>query len=240
MAEQSQSLIREALRRAAAEPAGMPLYGTRAKPGLFVNSAPARLAAESCKQAEYLRVVGTEKRGKTPVEIATITDKGLAYLLNQVNPRPVLEDLVRALQEREQQVGTLVRATHQTQASLDRLRATAEQVLNAVGTSGAAEADGPAPPQPAASDWPTAVLAFMQRWQATHPTEDCTLPELYRAARQAAPAVSVGTFHDGLRTLHERGRIYLHPWTGPLYDIPEPALVLMVGHELAYYASLRR
>jgi hypothetical protein len=188
-------------------------------------------------------VVATEQRGKTPVEIAAITDKGLAYLLNQVNPKPVLEELVRALQERERQVGWLVTAAHQTQASLDRLRVTAEKVLNAVGTAPtSANVADSLPTQPTAlePDWPAALLAFVQRWQESHPTEDCTLPELYRAAGLTAPELSVGAFHDGLRALHEQGRIYLHPWTGPLYDIPEPALVLMVGHELAYYASLRR
>ena len=28
-------------------------------------------------------------------------------------------------------------------------------------------------------------------------------------------------------------------WTGPLYAIPEPPLALLVGHEIAYYASPR-
>jgi len=30
------------------------------------------------------------------------------------------------------------------------------------------------------------------------------------------------------------------PWTGPLYDLPEPHFALLVGHEVAYYASSRR
>jgi hypothetical protein len=42
-----------------------------------------------------------------------------------------------------------------------------------------------------------------------------------------------------LRSLHDRERIYLHPWTGPLYALPEPAFALLIGHEVAYYASLR-
>ena len=31
-------------------------------------------------------------------------------------------------------------------------------------------------------------------------------------------------------------QVYLHPWTGPLYALPEPAFALLVGHEVAYYA----
>ncbi len=39
--------------------------------------------------------------------------------------------------------------------------------------------------------------------------------------------------------MHQAGRIYVHPWTGPLHELPEPAYALLVGHEIAYYASLR-
>jgi hypothetical protein len=51
--------------------------------------------------------------------------------------------------------------------------------------------------------------------------------------------LTIGRFHDGLRRLHDEGQAYLHPWTGPLYAMPEPAFALLVGHEVAYYASPR-
>ena len=51
--------------------------------------------------------------------------------------------------------------------------------------------------------------------------------------------LSIGQFHDGLRELHDREQVYLHPWTGPLYAMPEPAFALLIGHEIAYYASQR-
>ena len=54
------------------------------------------------------------------------------------------------------------------------------------------------------------------------------------------PAPTIGHFHDSLRRLHEQEKIYLHPWTGPLYEIPEPPYALLVGHEIAYYASIRK
>jgi hypothetical protein len=65
------------------------------------------------------------------------------------------------------------------------------------------------------------------------------LPELFRRLRDAYPSLTVGQFHDRLRLLHRGEKIYLHPWTGPLYELPEPACALLVGHEIAYYASLR-
>ena len=69
--------------------------------------------------------------------------------------------------------------------------------------------------------------------------DDCPLPELYRRLRDVHPALTIGQFHDGLRRLHEQEQVYLHPWTGPLYAMPEPAFALLIGHEVAYYASAR-
>jgi hypothetical protein len=254
LADKSTQLILDALCRAVADPAGAPLYGSKAKAGLFATTAPGRQAVQRCKEHNWLRVVRTEKRGKTEVEIGAITETGLAYLLSQVSPKQVLEDLVRALEDRQQQVGALVAAAHETQASLDLLRAIAEKVLQTVGSAQPAApptngtsthvngtlTHGQAAAQPMAVEtWPTALPAFLIQWRAAHPTEDCSLPELYRQAQAAASNLTVGAFHDGLRRLHEQGQIYLHPWTGPLHDLPEPALALLIGHEIAYYASIR-
>jgi hypothetical protein len=103
---------------------------------------------------------------------------------------------------------------------------------------------------------PDAILAVLGEWQAGVASGgceppvagdcqlgDCPLPLLYRRLtpwRTGEPGLTVGRFHDVLRGLHGRERIYLHPWTGPRHDIPEPALALLVGHDIAYYASTRK
>ena len=69
--------------------------------------------------------------------------------------------------------------------------------------------------------------------------EDCPLPELYRSLSLLDAPPSIGEFHDCLRKLHADGTLYLHPWTGPLYALPEPAYALLAGHNIAYYASVR-
>ena len=80
------------------------------------------------------------------------------------------------------------------------------------------------------------IKARLSEWHAAGGAQaDCPLPELYRKL----DGVSIGQFHDALRQLHDDHQIYLHPWTGPLYALPEPALALLVGHEVAYYASIR-
>jgi hypothetical protein len=82
------------------------------------------------------------------------------------------------------------------------------------------------------------LCEHLSRWHESAPG-DCPLPELFRRLRDAHPDLTIGRFHDDLREMHDRERVYLHPWTGPLYALPEPAFALLVGHEVAYYASLR-
>jgi hypothetical protein len=96
------------------------------------------------------------------------------------------------------------------------------------------------PPVSAATDALIAdVKARLAEWHAAAgASHDCPLPDLYRKL-ESTERVSVGLFHDALRQLYDDHQIYLHPWTGPLYALPEPAFALLVGHEVAYYASIR-
>jgi hypothetical protein len=243
LADKPTQLLLDALSRAAGDPGGLPLHGSKSTPGLFPASPQARQAAQRCKDEGYVKVVGTRARGKTVQEVCAITEKGLAYLLSQVNPRQVLEDLVRAVESRQAQVGDLVEAARQTQAGFEALRALAERVLQQV-----QQRREPAPlpcdkTEPAGNGtphWTAAALAELSRWRASGASEDYALPDLFRAVQRGAAGLTLGQFHDGLRRLHDQGQIYLHPWTGPLYEIPEPAYALLIGHAVAYYASLRQ
>lgn len=258
MADKSAQLVLEALGKAIADPQGSPLYGTKTNPGLFASSAAAKQAAQLCKDEGYLRVVRTETKGKSILEICAITEKGVAYLLSQVSPRKVLEEMVHTLQARQNEAGELLVTARQMQASFDALKATAEKVLQAVAScqgtsvlnvgagtengrngSGNGEARKGKATSPVEQDWTRSALACLKRWQSSGTSEDCALSELYRQVCKTALGLTIGQFHDGLRRLHEQQLIYLHPWTGPMSEIPEPATALMVGHEIAYYASLR-
>ena len=173
----------------------------------------ARQKAEACKKS-------------------ALTEKGSAYLLSQVSPKPVLEELVRTLQARQAQVDELVAAIHQWQAGLNSLQNTVEKVLQ----QATQKEDGSRLNGRLTAD----LMASLTQWQASGASGDCSLSELYRRVSTAAPSLTIGHFHDNLRRLHETEKIYLHPWTGPLYEIPEPAFGLLVGHEIAYYASIRQ
>jgi hypothetical protein len=232
LADKSTQLVLEALGRAAAEPDGVPLLGN--KPALFPPSPLARQAARRCLDDNFLRVVRTETRGKTDQQYCALTEKGLAFLLQQAHPRQVLEDLLRAVEARQRQLDDLLGLTRKTQTDLEALKAATERVLLQLSH---APSNGSGPLNGTA-DWTPAGLAYLKRWHDTA-AGDCPLPELFRQLQQTCPTLTLGSFHDGLRRLHEQGQIYLHPWTGPLYDLPEPPIALLVGHEIAYYASNR-
>jgi hypothetical protein len=197
------------------------------------------------------------KKKTASVPLCTITEKGLTYLLSQVSPRQVLEDFVRALEGQRTQTEELLQVAKQVQHGIGAMKTNVDKVLQLTckieGSTGTASpgnlkalfagflGDGAsASCTPPASSGDTglheAIVAELTRWQQSGATEDCPLPHLYRQAS----ARSIGQFQDALRQLHDLRKIYLHPWTGPLYDIPEPPYALLIGHEIAYYASIRR
>jgi len=251
--DRTSQLLLNALSRAAAEPAGMPLHPARGVAGLFPASAAGRQAAIRATTEGYLRCsvptpvsapsageLSSSRSTKTNAETFVITDKGLSYLVSQTSPRPILEDFVRVLEARHSQASGLVATARQMLAELATFRSIAERVLERVREPGyvwPVESEEAEPPAP---EWETLLLDLLtKRQRSTESAEDCPLPELFRLAREAGPTLTVGRFHDALRCLSEDGRVYLHPWTGPLYDLPEPAYALLVGHVVAYYASVR-
>jgi DNA-binding PadR family transcriptional regulator len=267
--------ITDALAKAPAHPDGLALYAAKSDAGLFPNTAAAKPAAQKCLADGFVRVAGTDTRGKTPRDLYALTEKGWEFLLAQVNPKQVLEDFVRVLEERRGEVGELLDTARRMAESLQGLKDAVSRVLPVVSESRVRipEPNPPAPfpareggasrspaprgggvgegswvspdPIPTAvavldadseTDLAPAILARLADWSG--PT-DCTLPELFRSLSLLDPAPTIGQFHDCLRKLCAESAVALHSWTGPLYAMPEPAYALLVGHGIAYYASLR-
>lgn len=244
MADKSSQLVLTALTRAAADAAGVPLHGSKSHPGLFPATAVGKQAAQRCCDDGLLAVAADSP---TSPASYTITDKGLGYLLRQMSPREVLEDFVRVIEAREEQVRGLLAAADAMQQSLAGLRDHAGVILTRL-TAGGTDlkalffafhhpVEGELRAEPA--DPGEAILSALAHWSGACSSEDFPLPELYRQVGENCPGLSIGSFHDALRRLVQAGQIYLHPWTGPLYDIPDPPYALLTGHEIAYYASLR-
>jgi hypothetical protein len=222
-----------------ASPSGIALYSTKTAAGLFNGSSSAKEAARQSLEKGYVRVVRSEPKGKALQEICTLTDKGLAYLLGQVSPKQIFEDFVRAIEGRQSQLTELVAAARQTHTTLNDLRTLAAKVLLHIEQS---SGNGLAarPDLNGAEAWKAEMLSVLTQWPAGKISDDYPLPELYRQVKKSASNLTIGHFHDALRHFHEQGQLYLHPWTGPLYELPEPAFALLIGHEIAYYASPRQ
>jgi len=247
--------IVDALGKAAAEPSGLPLFASRAEPGLF--AAAAKAAAQKCLADRLLHVARSETKGKSTRELYAPTDAGWEFLLAAVNPKQVLEDFVRVLESRQGEVGELLATARQMAESLQGLKDAVARVLPQVSVNRIAALSNGADcletfdvsSSPSRQNGTTVlldtlpavdlgqrVLARLRTWtESANAGEDCPLPELFRGLADA----SLGEFHDCLRKLHAQGAIYLHPWTGPLYELPDPACALLVGHGVAYYASVR-
>jgi hypothetical protein len=227
------SAVVDALKQAAGAPGGLPLYGGRSNPGLFSRSARGKQIAQHCLELGLLRIVGTQTNGKSKSNVCTITDKGRSYLLQQLSPSQALDEFVRAIKAQQGQITELATALAQIQETLCTLRDFA-QSMTQPGPLETAETGGEQRPP-----CPEQILAVLSRWQTEKPSEDCPLPQLFQQTMNNRSTLTLGQFHDALRLLCDQRRIYLHPWTGPLYEIPEPAYAMMAGHEIVFYASLR-
>ena len=290
MADKLTQQITDALTRVAADPAGLPLYASKAEPGLFPNTTVAKPAAQKCLADDLLRALPAD--GKSKRELYALTEKGWEFLLAAVNPKQVLEDFVRVLEARQGAVGELLESARSMASSLQGLKDAVTRVLPSVtaakvekpapqpppysegvsarlaplGPLGASESEGSFPPSlppraaeiasaseawhagtsgggrgvglldaPPATDLAPAVIAHLSARAAA---TDCPLPDLFRALACNGP-LTIGEFHDCLRQMCADGVVSLPAWTGPLYALPEPQYALLIGHGIAYYASLR-
>lgn len=246
MADAVQSLVLDALQRAAADPGGAALIASKGTVGLFASSAAGRRAAQKCKDDGLLCVTRTETRGKSQLEYCAVTDKGMAFLLDSVNPRGVLEAMLHALDACRSDQAELVEQTRHAQTALDGMHANLVRVLSSVEkslegemVSASCRTDLQGRPAAPLAEIRAGILEHLERWRDCGSLDDCPLPELFQRLENSVAGLTIGLFHDALRDLHEQERVFLHPWTGPLYELPEPALALLAGHEIAYYASLR-
>ena len=80
MADKLTQQITEALTKAAAESIGLPLYAGKSDPGLFVSTASGKSAAQKCLNDGFVRVVGSDTRGKNPRELYGLTEVGRAHV----------------------------------------------------------------------------------------------------------------------------------------------------------------
>jgi hypothetical protein len=221
-------LVNAGLGRAAASPRGLVLVASRG--GMFPASASGRQAARLAQEHGLVRPLTDEMSGKESTRLWTVSEMGLAHWLKQTDPRLAVEALTDAVAgccQELTELGKRADACQEHLARLSRAAGTAFSNLNpTVPTDKKVIVTEPA----------NAILECLRAWSDAG---DCPLPLLFKNVKVLCPDMSLGAFHDTLRVLRDRSAIHLHPWTGPLYELPDPGVALLAGHEIAYYASAR-
>jgi len=242
-----QHLALQALSRALNDPSPKALHGAKGK-GIFESAAAAaKQAAQFCLERRWLEPTGQfEGKGKTRKELYRITIAGIKAVLDNGEPVLLLRDALAVLERQAEQfqslqtgVGSTLAALHSQRDMiaklLDKLEPPdIEKILHKMnaGRGKSAEAE----PANADLDWLSGAVAYLAEYQRRQPFGHCPLPELFH--RVAEPhGVTIGRFHDGLRRLVQDGRIRLHPYTGPAYQLQEEHYALVAGQEIKYYAE---
>jgi hypothetical protein len=239
-----QAMALESLAQAIADPTPKLLAGAGKTPGFFKGRGPAVQAAiRLCEERQWLAPTGQfSGKGRSQKPLYAVTAAGLQAVLSQSEPvallrkqqelltgvRGVLDALARRLEPLEKTLGELNRKMEPPDL---------QQVLAKLSPAPGPPARPPdgAPPN---SDWLEEVISLVRQQRERDRYQPLTLPELYAKLQQARPGLTLGQFHDGLRTLREKGRLRLTPYTRALATLPDPRNALFLDGEVMYYAEL--
>lgn len=219
-----------ALRRLALEPEPIRLYATAKSVGLFqTRAARSRRLVEQLVANKFVQIEGNDEKTQT----VRITEEGRTCLLESENPWILLEDLLRATEAQCDLLRKWENFWVRQRDTLEQQCLGIRRVLQRVEEQRAAEqfVDG-------------ALVNAVEEWMANpalaERPADPTLSELFEAMKVRRPELTIGQLHDVLRILQADGRLCLRPWTGPLYQLPEPGAALLIGHEVLYYVHVSR
>lgn len=221
MADQ-QTILIKALSTALETSGSNALFNKKNAQGLFPLSAPGKLAAQTCIQLQWLKVL--EQSTKANTEIVQITPLGVGWLLGALKIESFLENAVILLEKAK----SCTSIKEDERLLYERMGKSINLIL---------EKSESIPPSSFSLNQQQ-IFLVLKEWAESGRVGDCQLSNLYRQLQKRCPQITLGLFHDALRELRHKKLVELHPWTGPLYEIPEPQLALMAGHEVAYYASL--
>lgn len=206
------------------------LFNKKGVQGLFPLSASGKLAAKYCFENRLLKVV--EQSTKPFTEMVKITRLGIRSVLEGIKINKLLENAASLIEssgdKNVNNHGSDDVVFYQSMEKAAGLIALKFGAPLELGASLSEDFSSPA----------KHIFILLKEWSDTGRAGDCQLYYLYQQLLCRCPEITPGTFHDALRDLRQKKLIELHPWTGPLYEIPKPELAMMAGHEIACYASL--
>jgi hypothetical protein len=220
--DKQQFILFEALRQGAGQPDRVRLYRSGKLPGLFPGRTREHAAvADQAVRDGLIEIVSVEVRGKTTVEWARVTPKGIEHLMQHESPVRALQDLRAVLESHRQRLPVWVAELQQQIEELQRRLATE---VEAIGqrldrlAERAREAierlEQGRGPEAGTVPWGSEVLSLLEDRESAGLGASCSLAELFHALRQRRIELNLKDFHVGLRRLHEHGLVQLQPDNG--------------------------
>jgi hypothetical protein len=236
----------EALEQARAGAVEQRLYKSGKLEGLFPGrtGVGGEAAARALREG-LLEVVRTETKGKSTIEWARLTPRGVTFLKDHESPVRILEELRSALRTAREGIpawqaemrlnlqALAEQITREGQRYLENLEALGRRVDDALRRL---EEARPRLPEElaAAIPWAADALAYLELRCGTS-AGGCPLPEVFAALSDRHAGLSIPDFHDGLRRLREHRVLRLLPYTGEPGDI-QAEYALLDGGAWLYFA----
>jgi hypothetical protein len=234
----------DALRRAVADPGDHRLFRAGKFPGLF----PARTgaSADAAKQAVssgLLEVVRTEAKGKLVAEWVRVTPAGRVWVHDRDSTAGVVAELREVVaatragvpgwlaDAKRELAGLSERFERQADDILAKLESLSDRLdaaLRRADLSGPALSGGVAAVVP----WAGAALAYLDK-RAAAGAGRCPLGELFRAAGDAHPGLTLADFHAGLGRLADARAVRLVAGDGGV----DPEYAMFRGAEVIHFAE---
>lgn len=239
------------------------LQGAKPNPGLFPGGkAGEQLGKTAIAEGLLQPVPSPESVGKVsartkPAIFVVITDKGRNRVLESDSPAKVLDSLRDCLVAQGNTFATGVqnavaeivnlreaisRLDQGFQAQVKAYQHTAEAIKSAIERA-QQQVTAPAPVIPATSEsgnhsWLSEVVGLITDQKRQNPFDRPTLPRIFSHLKKSRPGLTLGQFHDGLRTLQIEKRIRLIPYTQALATLEDPQNALFLDREVKFYVDL--
>jgi hypothetical protein len=239
------------------------LQGGGANPGFFPTGAKGVPLVKAAREKGLIEDVpppvppgGKPPKKQTPH--ARLTPRGVQFVVDFDNPKGLLESLQAALAVQGQQLADGLKSVSgnvsQWQKELQQQEHDFQQALQNVSTvlahlkeapTRAAPSPSPAahppsvPSQPERHEvWLPEVVELVRQHKAHNSFSRPTLTEIYQELAKRHPRLTIGQFHDGLRTLSKERRILLTAYTLALATLEDPQTALYLDREVKYYVDL--
>jgi len=197
-----------------------------------------------------------KSKAKPPIYV-TLTERGRQFVLDKDSPAKLLAGLGERL---DAQGTALAAGLKDAQAQIVVLRDSVSQLEKTLGNSfgqyqqtvqafrsildraGHQPAPAATPVRPAASPttpaWLDQVIPFVGAQKRLNSFDRPNLKRVYEHLKQLYPTLTLGEFHDGLRSLHQQRRFRLDPYTQALATLQDPLHALYLDREVKYYVDL--